>query len=975
MTSEEYSIIYGLKLFEGSIKFYYPEVCIAKNNKGMPAYMYKIGTREVIDSFNFPIKNTIHEELIKICHECSPSYIEQKHQSPKSKFKPINSLFENESFKSTIIKKIEKDLVHFLELIKKNRVTLYFEIARSIHLNELMINLKTEAIQPILRFEKTALGTNYSMAMELEDQKRFYPHEKQMFHIITYNPATVIIDYSLYDVNNIDGKKIIPFLSKEKIFIEERTTAKYFNTFIKDIIGKAEVEVQGFLFTEHNQDPVGTLSFGHAFDDDSYELIPYFNYNNIKFIYGNKQDYRIKIETNEANKIEVHKFNRNFEKENSLLKIFEDLSFVRTAAFRFKKSDTEDGYESLTFVINNKEKFEKYGWKIEFPNIKNSKLNLEKFQMNAFKYSDQNDWFDVHAEIWIGQHLIKFSQIVNHIKKNDRILKLEDGTVFIIPFEWLSKLQNIVKYGNLKNDKVEIPKTAFAMFEDINANSETGKSIIITDEDFDFKIPKQLNANLRTYQLEGAKWLVKHYKNGMGACLSDDMGLGKTIQTITALLHAKDNMELVLTKDIDKPIQLSLFENNNTIKGALRALIVMPSSLIYNWEIEFIKFAPSLKIVKHTGPDRNKDLVFLKNQDVVLTSYNLLLKDKEYFSKLDLQYLVIDESHYIKNRDSKIFKTLSEIKCDNRISLSGTPIENSLADLWSQMQFINPNILGSYSQFKKMYQDPIEKEKSEGEIVELKKLLQPFILRRTKKEVLEDLPDYEETIFYSEMTEQQAQLHETEKSKARNQILEIAGEDEKVNKLHVFNYLSRLRQISCHPAMVSENSESGKYNDVTETLDSLLKTDNKILIFSSYIIHLEIYKKYFNSKKIKFSMLTGEDNAKEKEAAINKFNNNDDVKIMMLTIKAGGVGLNLTSANYVLILDPWWNPFAEQQAIGRAHRIGQKQKVNVIKFISKNSIEEKIEILQKKKLLLSDSILDYQQLPDMNEEVLEYIFQ
>ncbi|HRG65530.1 MAG TPA: DEAD/DEAH box helicase, partial [Saprospiraceae bacterium] len=358
----------------------------------------------------------------------------------------------------------------------------------------------------------------------------------------------------------------------------------------------------------------------------------------------------------------------------------------------------------------------------------------------------------------------------------------------------------------------------------------------------------------------------------------------------------------------------------------------------------------------------------------IVTSYAILLKDHPLLSKIDFNCVILDEAHYIKNRNSKIFEAVRTLKTEQRVSLSGTPIENSLADLWAQMEFINPDILGSYPEFKRNYQDPIEKNKDEEALNELKLILGPYILRRTRKEVLKDLPDLEEQVFYSVLPDPQMDLIEKEKSKARNELLQ-AEMDQQPGKLHVLNALLKLRQLANHPKLADPNSdvESGKFDDVLETLETLAKSGNKILVFSSFVSHLKLYEAELKLRNIKYVMLTGSDQSKDRELAVNRFQTDEKCSVFMISLKAGGTGLNLTSANYVLILDPWWNPFAESQAIGRSYRMGQSQKVTVIRFLAKDTIEEKIHALQLRKKDLAGQMMEEEMIPALDQETLEYL--
>ena len=357
---------------------------------------------------------------------------------------------------------------------------------------------------------------------------------------------------------------------------------------------------------------------------------------------------------------------------------------------------------------------------------------------------------------------------------------------------------------------------------------------------------------------------------------------------------------------------------------------------------------------------------------MIFTSYSIIHRDISILEKYDFRYLILDESQYIKNKNSKIFKAINKISTGHKIALSGTPIENSLDDLWSQMQFINPDILGSYAFFMENFKNPIEKKQNEEVLAELKNLIQPYILRRTKEQVLKDLPELTEQIYYCDMDPEQEKLYEKEKSKARNFLLKTDGSPDKIS---IINTLMKLRQLSNHPKMVDQESEidSGKFIAVTNYLENLVKAKQKVIIFSSFVTNLNFYTDWCKENKIEFCEITGETPADKREQQVKMFQEKKNPLLFFISLKAGGVGLNITKASYVLFLDPWWNPFAEKQGVARAHRIGQLNKVNVIRFISKNTVEEKIIKLQENKKLLSDSLLEESYINDEIEGNLEYI--
>ncbi|MBX2872256.1 MAG: DEAD/DEAH box helicase, partial [Saprospiraceae bacterium] len=392
---------------------------------------------------------------------------------------------------------------------------------------------------------------------------------------------------------------------------------------------------------------------------------------------------------------------------------------------------------------------------------------------------------------------------------------------------------------------------------------------------------------------------------------------------------------------------------------SLNALIILPASLVFNWAQELNKFAPSLSIYQHTGSKRYKDPRLILRFDIILTTYQTALRDAELLQNIEFEYIILDESQQIKNRESKIFQAINQFPAKYKISLSGTPIENSLSDLWSQMQFINPDLLGGFTFFKREFITPIEKGQDEDKKDRLRKLVKPYLLRRTKEEVAKDLPALTTKLFYSEMASEQKKRYEKEKSAARNYLLENYDASNPQYRIIVLQSLTRLRQIVNHPSLVYADfkKDSGKYNDVLEHLQVIRKGGHKALIFSSFVKYLELFRAEFESKQQAYSWLIGSQTAKQRQRNIEQFMADPAVQSFLISIKSGGTGLNLTAADYVFILDPWWNPTIEQQAIARAHRIGQEKKVMAVKFITKDSIEEKILLLQEKKKQLAEDII------------------
>jgi SNF2 family DNA or RNA helicase len=361
------------------------------------------------------------------------------------------------------------------------------------------------------------------------------------------------------------------------------------------------------------------------------------------------------------------------------------------------------------------------------------------------------------------------------------------------------------------------------------------------------------------------------------------------------------------------------------------------------------------------GATRNKAEKFshtIDYYDIILTTYGTLRNDYEMLGQYEFFYLILDESQNIKNASSKTYKSLLEIRSKHKLVITGTPIENSLSDLWSQMNFLNRGLLGSLPYFKREFIGPIEKKEDEQQQAKLQKLIKPFVLRRTKEEVASDLPPLTEQIRYCEMSDEQKEIYETEKSAIRNAILEnIETNGLKKSALVVLQGLTKLRQLANHPSMVIRDTtaESGKFDEIYRCLKNLVAEKHKVLVFSSFVKHLQLLQDKIESKNWKYSLLTGK--TTDRKEVINQFQEDPDNHIFLISLKAGGVGLNLTSADYVFIIDPWWNPAAEIQAINRAHRIGQDKKVFVYRFITENSIEEKIQTLKSKKSALAEKFI------------------
>jgi SNF2 family DNA or RNA helicase len=480
----------------------------------------------------------------------------------------------------------------------------------------------------------------------------------------------------------------------------------------------------------------------------------------------------------------------------------------------------------------------------------------------------------------------------------------------------------------------------------INKNNEY-RSIVngLKEENIEeTEIPQTLEKTLRYYQKTGFKWLKVLDSYKFGGILADDMGLGKTIQLLAVIIDYVKSSEQTKT-----------------------SIVVCPSSLSLNWQNEAMKFAKDLKtlVIHGTAKEREKQIENLEKYDLIITSYDLLKRDIDIYKKKDytFKFIIADEAQYLKNSNTQNAKSIKEIKAETRYALTGTPIENSLSELWSIFDFIMPGYLFTYKKFKNAFEVPIAKENSIQATQKLKMLIEPFVLRRTKKEVLTELPEKTVTVLNSEMKEEQEQIYIKYLAQIKQEVADLINEKgfEK-NQIKILAGLTRLRQICCHPSLFLSNydGKSSKLEQCMEIVEQGVQSGHKMLLFSVYTSMFEIIEKELQERNIKYFKLTGSTKVEERIDLVDEFNQNPDIKVFLVSLKAGGTGLNLIGADMVIHYDPWWNVSSENQATDRAYRIGQKNNVQVYKLITKNSIEEKIYELQQKKTELIDNVLDTQ---------------
>ncbi len=552
-----------------------------------------------------------------------------------------------------------------------------------------------------------------------------------------------------------------------------------------------------------------------------------------------------------------------------------------------------------------------------------------------------------------------------HRLRDGSFLSLQEGALME-----LAALSQGLRIGpkELSQETITVPKfralyldhalrdSAFLQF-DRGARFKEMVMRIRESADTQYAVPAQLKPVLRNYQKKGFRWLKTLFSYGFCGILADDMGLGKTLEVLSLLLSEKE------------------------AKGSLHALVICPSSLVLNWENEVKKFAPALSVlpVIGTAEERTQMFAHLAEYDLVITSYDLLKRDLEEYQRMIFDFEIVDEAQYIKNYRTQNAKAVKAVESKNRLAMTGTPIENSLAELWSIFDFLMPDFLFSYTHFKKYYETPIVKEKEDSVLEELRRMVTPFILRRMKKDVLKELPEKTETVVYAQFGEAQEQLYKANLAEMRKELEQSFMQEElSKNQFHILAMLTRLRQLCCHPELVYDNygGESAKSDACLELIENSIESGHKILVFSQFTTMLEILQQELSKRKISYYLLEGATKQEDRIRQVEQFNS-DDTPVFLISLKAGGTGLNLTGADVVIHYDPWWNLSVQNQASDRAYRLGQKNHVQVFKLIMRGSIEEKILRLQESKAELADQVMQggEQLLSSMNPEEILRLFE
>ncbi|SNX53990.1 DEAD/DEAH box helicase [Thermoanaerobacterium sp. RBIITD] len=814
----------------------------------------------------------------------------------------------------------------------------FFEIVKDGHFN-VSIGDKTyydvkvvDGDLPIkFKLEKGNNGKGINVNVEgienlsaLSEKGNFFMYDGVIYKISSRQRYSLVPFYNLYVNNRVN-----------KITFKEKDKFRFASTILPEIDKAGSVVIDENIKSSFYKEPLVTK----IYLDKEYEKVTA----DINFTYG---IYNINLYN--PDKTNITKdciLIRDEAGEKSVLEIFE------RAEFKIKDNRVYiDNEEAIyNFIVNLLPALQKRAEVYYSESFKAIKLYKRSYSGRIRLRDDNLLEFSFSIDD-IDQDLIP--KIFDSIRRKKKFFRLPDGSFLPIEDDDLRDIVNLadeldLNDKDLKKNIINIPK-----YKALYLDERLKKDKVQIERDLKFRelvknikepqettyeIPKELRGTLRNYQVVGFKWLKTLASYGLGGILADDMGLGKTIQTIAFLLSEREKYK--------EP-----------------AIVICPTTLVYNWESEINKFAPSLKttVISGNKSERNYLRKNIKESDIVITSYPLIRRDIDDYDNIKFSYCILDEAQYIKNPNSQNAESVKRIKAKGYFALTGTPIENSLTELWSIFDFLMPGYLLSHRKFVEKYEKPIIKENNKEKLVDLNRHIKPFVLRRLKKDVLKELPQKIETTSVAELTKEQKELYMAYLENAKGEIAEeIRNKGFERSQIKIISALTRLRQICCHPSMFIENykGDSGKMELLMELLNELKDGGHRVLLFSQFTTALKLIEEKLKKEKISYLYLDGQTKSEDRGALVKAFNEGK-ANVFLISLKAGGTGLNLTGADTVIHFDPWWNPAVEDQATDRAHRIGQINTVQVIKLITQGTIEEKIIKLQEKKKEIINSVIN-----------------
>ncbi|MGZ8541533.1 MAG: SNF2-related protein [Chitinophagaceae bacterium] len=818
--------------------------------------------------------------------------------------------------------------------------------------------IKEEA-DPHFHVKKTpiATGTHYSVYCRVKAKGMEYDLEQNESN----SPLFFLYNNQLYIWKNNEVVHLVDkFLPAGKMMVSQDDWSKTLHEFLLPLAKEHRVDFDKSIIQEvKDGDPEVKLFLIEKGDYLVFQ--PSFSYKG----YETKARDRDEIVVPQGEKVLI--VHRNREAESAFIAKLQNLhsNFIvneESGSLALKGADVLKNNWFFLFVDAMKEmKTPVFG----FEALKNFRFNTAKPQTKIF-ISSNTDWFDAKVDIVFGDQKVTVAEVKRALANKQQFVQLNDGTLGILPDEWLKKYSLLFRVGEGSANNLKLSRFHLSVVDELYEGRDEEELVVQLEAKYEnlrqfntikeIDPPETLKAILRPYQVAGYQWLNYLTEIKWGGILADDMGLGKTVQALSFVDH---------------------FRNEH---GSIKALVVCPTTLIYNWENEIKKFTPGLSYRIHHGPARTRSREEIIDHDVTITTYGTLRSDIKLLMSVNFDYVILDESQAIKNPSSKVTKAACLLNAKHRLCMSGTPLQNNTFDVFAQMHFLNPGMLGTMEFFRQEFAIPIDKFGEQDRKDHLKKILYPFILRRTKEQVAKDLPEKQEMILWCEMEDEQRNIYDAYRNEFRDKILgTIKEQGIQRSQLTILQGLMKLRQICDSPAILNEEE---KFENHSIKLDELAReiteniSNHKALVFSQFLGMLALIRGKLEELGVKYEYFDGSTSAPDREKAIQSFQNDDTVRVFLISLKAGGVGLNLTAADYVYIVDPWWNPAVEQQAIDRTHRIGQTKNIFAYRMICRDTIEDKILQLQDKKRALAKDLIadDSTFVKSLSREDVEYLF-
>jgi len=893
----------------------------------------------------------------------------------------LNRRFKSESLAYIPFTAEELDLMHrhihsrmlkIIPLLEKELYTYKQVYAGNVGPNNVQpLRFSSEKLRVVFRVEANDDTTDLVIGVKKGD-------EEMMTNVLFFGGMFVLEESTVYLLNRSRDAAVIHYMGKAgRIKVNRKDTTNFLLSFVIPLQRYYDVEI-----------PDGLIRIVPRTEETTFTKLIYLSEQSDQYLV-----VRPAFRYNEHPPVEYSDATRMVEEQDGDIIIIQRERGMETDFFEsiraLHPSFAMQGLQGFFYI--SFEDAMKDGWFFNFYNhAKDEEAEVYGMkEMKKFRYSPHSaiitfgfktgiDWFDVNIKIMFGDQEVRLKDLRKAVINNRNYVLLDDGSMGMLPEEWAKKYSMLFKMGNVEQEELKVPKFHFSIIDEMYEQIDDDK--IRRELEYkrnmlkkfsrieDIEVPERVYAVLRPYQKSGFSWFNFLDEFNWCGILADDMGLGKTLQTLTFLQYLK-NKSKYSADESGIPFEERMSGTH---------LIICPNSLMFNWEGEIGKFCPDLNYYIHHGSDRLTDPSKFADFDIIITTYGTVRSDFEVLVKFTFRYIILDESQAIKNPASKSTKAVQLLKSRNRLALSGTPLQNNIYDLYAQLNFLNPGMLGNMEFFKNEFANPIEKHQEQIKKDQLKKLIYPFFLRRTKEQVAPELPEKTETILYCEMATEQRKVYDAYRNDYRDRIMKrIAEEGLEKSGIYVLQGLMKLRQVCDSPAILANDDiyshESVKLEELTREITENTG-EHKVLVFSQFIGMLTLIRQRMELHGINYAYLDGKSN--DRRESVERFQTDENCKVFLISLKAGGVGLNLTAADYVYIVDPWWNPAVEQQAIDRTHRIGQLRNIFAYKMICKNTIEEKIVLLQEKKTDLAKELISDEKsfLKNLTKEDIDYLF-